>query len=69
MAVEVEKVKVIEKAIDILKRELSPVEYVRFLEVITPKVGDAAKELRKLRDIETEKAFLERMKRRGVSIR
>lgn len=41
MAAEIEKIKVIKKAIDILKKELSPVEYVRFLEVITPKIGDA----------------------------
>jgi hypothetical protein len=36
--------------------------------VITPKVGDSVKELRGLRDAETEKEFLTRMKRRGANV-
>jgi len=34
-----------EKALNILKRELSGEEFLTYLESITPKVGDATKEL------------------------
>ncbi len=66
---EPEKIQIFEKAIDILKKELSPLEYVKFLEFVTPKVGDAAKEIWALRNAETEVEFLTRMKKKGVSIR
>ena len=35
---------------------------------ITPEIGDSVKELRELRDTETEEEFLSRMKRRGASV-
>ena len=37
---------VMKKALDILKNELSREEYLLYLEAITPKIGDATKELR-----------------------
>ncbi len=37
---------VMRKALDILKDELSREEYLTYLEAITPKIGDATKELR-----------------------
>ncbi len=37
---------VMRKALDILKAELSREEYLLYLEAITPKIGDATKELR-----------------------
>jgi hypothetical protein len=37
---------VMKKALDILKSELSREEYLLYLEAITPKIGDATKELR-----------------------
>lgn len=37
---------VMRKALDILKSELSREEYLLYLEAITPKIGDATKELR-----------------------
>ncbi len=37
---------VMRKALDILKSELSREEYLTYLEAITPKIGDATKELR-----------------------
>jgi len=52
-----------------LKKELSPLEYVKFLEVITPKVGNAAKEIRVLRNADSKSDFLNRMKKKGVRVR
>lgn len=37
---------VMRKALDILKSELSREEYLTYLEAITPKIGDATRELR-----------------------
>jgi hypothetical protein len=37
---------VMKKALDILKGQLSREEYLTYLEVITPKVGNTTKELR-----------------------
>lgn len=39
-------VNVMKKALDILKNELNREEYLTYLETITPKIGDATKELR-----------------------
>jgi hypothetical protein len=63
MATEAE---VVRKVLNIAERELNLEEYARFLAAITPKVGDSVKELRELRDAETEEGFLARMKRRGA---
>ncbi len=68
MAVEAEDIKVLEKIVGIAKRELNPVEYARFLALITPKKGDTVKQLRKLRDRETYEEIVARLKKRGVSI-
>lgn len=69
MAAEPDKIRVFEKAIDILKKELSPLEYVKFLEVVTPKVGDTAREIRGLRDAESESDFLNRIKKKGIAVK
>jgi hypothetical protein len=45
MAIEYKNEKIIEKASGILERELSLVEYTRFLQLIGPTEGDATKEL------------------------
>ncbi|MEE9594235.1 MAG: hypothetical protein V3V92_02435 [Candidatus Hydrothermarchaeales archaeon] len=68
MVAKAEDVKVLEKIIDIAKRELSTVEYARFLAMITPKKGDTVTELRELRDRETYEEIVERLKKRGVTI-
>lgn len=68
MAVKAEDVKVLEKIVDIAKKELNPVEYARFLALITPKKGDTVKQLRELRDKETYEEIVERLKKRGITI-
>jgi hypothetical protein len=68
MAAKAEDVKVLEKIVDIAKKELNPVEYARFLALITPKKGDTVKQLRELRDKETYEEIVERLKNRGVTI-
>lgn len=68
MAAKAEDVKVLEKIVDIAKRELDPVEYARFLALITPKKGDTVKQLRELRDKETYEEIVERLKKKGVTI-
>ncbi len=68
MAVKAEDIKVLEKIVDIAKKELNPVEYARFLALITPKKGDTVKELRGLRDRETYEEIVGRLKKKGVII-
>ncbi len=68
MVAKAEDVKVLEKIVDIAKKELNPVEYARFLALITPKKGDTVKQLRELRDKETYGEIVERLKKRGVTI-
>ncbi len=41
-----ESASVLKKALDILKNELNREEYLTYLEAITPKIGDATKELK-----------------------
>ena len=38
---------VLNKVFGILRRELSAEEYVTYLQMVTPRIGDATKELRK----------------------
>ena len=45
MAIEYKDEKIIEKALGILEREMSLVEYTRFLQLIGPTEGDATREL------------------------
>ncbi|MFQ5800645.1 MAG: hypothetical protein ACE5HH_02855 [Candidatus Hydrothermarchaeales archaeon] len=68
MAAKAEDVKVLQKIVDIARKELNPVEYARFLALIMPKKGDIAKQLRELRDRETYEDIVKRLKERGVSI-
>ncbi len=62
-------VKVVEKVLDIAKRELSLEEYARFLAFIGPKVGDTAKEIRRFRESVSTEDFIKRLQKRGVKIR
>lgn len=68
MATKTEDIKLLEKIVNIAKKELNPVEYARFLALITPKKGDTVKQLRELRDRETYEEIVERLKKRGVVI-
>jgi hypothetical protein len=68
MAAKAEDIKILEKVVDIAKRELNPVEYARFLALIMPKKGDTVKQLRELRDKETYEEIIERLKKKGVTI-
>jgi|Deesub1362A_J573_1020465.scaffolds.fasta_scaffold00005_77 hypothetical protein len=68
MAAKAEDIKVLEKVVDIAKKELNPVEYARFLALIMPKKGDTVKQLRELRDKETYEEIIERLKKKGVTI-
>ena len=38
---------VLNKVFEILRKELSAEEYVTYLQMVTPRIGDATKELRK----------------------
>ena len=67
MATEVD-VKVVEKVLDIAKKELSLEEYARFLAFIGPRVGDATREIRQFRDTVSEEEFIKRLKKRGIQI-
>jgi len=68
MATKSEDLKVLEKVVYMAKRELDPVEYARFLELITPKTGDSTKELREIRDVESYEEIIERLKKVNVQI-
>jgi hypothetical protein len=56
------KVEVLEKVLKLAKEELPYDEYVQFLEIITPKSGDAAKEVRRLRDKLTDEDIVRILK-------
>ena len=66
MATKTEDIKVLEKEVSMAKRELDPVEYARFLTLITSKTGDSTKELREIRDIESYEEIVERLKKENV---
>ncbi len=68
MATKSEDVKVLKKVLFIAKKELDPVEYARFLELITPKTGDSTKELREIRDVESYEEIIERLKKVNVQV-
>jgi hypothetical protein len=68
MAAKAEEMKILEKVFDLAKRELDPVEYAKFLAIITPKIGDSVKEIRKFRDTVSEEEFLEMLKKKGAKI-
>ncbi len=68
MATNTENLKVLEKVASMAKRELDPVEYARFLELITPKTGNSTKELREIRDVESYEEIIERLKKVKVRV-
>jgi len=68
MTVKAEEIKILEKVFDLAKRELNPVEYARFLAIVTPRVGDSVKELRRFRDTVSEEDFMKMLKRKGARI-
>jgi len=47
-AIAAEAPRVMEKVFNILKKELSKEEYLIYLQAITPRMGDATRELREL---------------------
>jgi hypothetical protein len=53
--------RVMDKVFNILKRELSAEEYLVYLQAITPRIGDATKQLRDL----TRKMSLEEVLRKA----
>lgn len=61
-------VKVVEKVLDLAKKELSLEEYARFLAFIGPKAGDTMKEIRRFRDTVKAEDFIKRLQKRGVKI-
>lgn len=61
-------VKVVEKILDIAKKELSLEEYARFLAFIGPTIGDSVKEIRRFRDNVSAEDFIKRLQKRGVKI-
>ncbi|MCS4542293.1 MAG: hypothetical protein HY929_08280 [Euryarchaeota archaeon] len=63
------KAKVLEKVLDIAQKELDPMEYVYFLDIIAPKVGDLAKDLRKTRDAETREDFLKWARKKSIAVK
>jgi len=63
-----EDMKILEKVLDLVKKELNPVEYAKFLTLITPKIGDSVKEIRKFKDTISEEEFMELLKKKGAKI-
>ena len=68
MIAKAEEIKILERVFDLAKRELNPVEYAKFLAIITPKIGDSVKEIRKFRDTVNEEEFIEMLKKKGAKI-
>lgn len=66
MAYVVKEREILERALKVIKREFTPVDYVRFLSAISARRGDAAKELRKLRDVVTEEELDKALKKKGA---
>ena len=70
MAIEYKDEKIIGKALGILEREMSLVEYTRFLQLIGPTEGDATRELMEKRkrygDDEAYEIFKEKIKREAM---
>ncbi|GFO97973.1 uncharacterized protein ig2599ANME_2184 [groundwater metagenome] len=60
-AAAIETPKVMEKVLNILKRELSAEEYLIYLQAITPRIGDTTAQLRDI----TKKMSLEDVIRRA----
>ncbi len=56
-------VNVMRKALDILKNELNMEEYLTYLETITPKIGDATRELKNKTEVLSLKRVLKEAKK------
>jgi hypothetical protein len=57
-----EEVKVMEKALNILKQELTAGEFLIYLQTITPRIGDATEELGEKTEGITLRELVERAK-------
>ena len=68
MKTKTEEMKILEKVLDLAKKELNPVEYTKFLTLITPKIGDSVKEIRKFRETISEEEFMKLLKKKGAKI-
>ncbi len=68
MVAKAEEIKILERVFELAKKELNPVEYAKFLAIVTPKIGDSVKEIRKFRDTISDKEFMELLKRKGARI-
>ncbi len=72
MGIEYRDERIIEKALEILEKEMSLVEYTRFLQLIGPTYGDATKELTERRKKygvdEAYTIFKERINKRDTKI-
>ena len=62
------KAEILGKVLKIVRVELHYDEYVQFLELIIPKAGDPAKEIRELRDKLTDDDILRILKEKRVLI-
>jgi len=54
------------KALDIIRRELTPQEFTRFLSFISARKGDSVKELRELRDTLSKEELDRALKKLGA---
>lgn len=68
MVIKDEEIRILEKVFDLAKQELNAVEYAKFLAIITPKIGNSVKEIRKFRDTISEEEFMELLKKKGARI-
>jgi len=68
MVAKTEEIKILEKVFDVAKKELNPVEYAKFLAIVTPRIGDSVKELRRFRDAVSEEELIELLKKKGAKI-
>ncbi|MEM3086241.1 MAG: hypothetical protein QXT68_03765 [Halobacteria archaeon] len=59
---------VLEKALSAVERELSREEYLEFLQLLAPKLGDATRELQAIRRRITDAEFRKALRRKGVSL-
>jgi hypothetical protein len=58
--------KVFTKALDIIRKELTPEEFTRFLSFISARKGDSVKELRQLRDTLSKEELDKALKELGA---
>ncbi len=68
MVAKAEEIKILEKVLDVARKELNPVEYAKFLAIVTPKIGDSVKEIRRFRDTISDEEFMRLLKKKGAKI-